>query len=105
MCLPRSSLELVLLSMNTDSSHLVLLVLVLDMCSFFIYPSSSYIIYTPVLVSLIYLSTDIRNAFNNCDRALLLEKLYNTEELRRIFPIVNFAYSSPSKLLLHGNAG
>ena len=57
MCLPRSSLELVLLPMNTCYSHLVLLVLVLDMCSFFIHPSSSYVINTLILVSLIYLST------------------------------------------------
>ena len=50
------------------------------------------------------MSVDIKNAFNTCNRALLLKKLYGMEELRKIFPIVNFTYSSPSKLNLPRNA-
>ena len=51
------------------------------------------------------MSVDIVNAFNSCDRALLLNKLYATPELAELFPIVSFAYSSPSKLLLRQGAG
>jgi hypothetical protein len=46
------------------------------------------------------LQIDISNAFNTCNRALLLDKLYNTPELQPIWRICHFAYSSPSDLLL-----
>ena len=51
------------------------------------------------------MSVDIANAFNTCDRALLLEKVWATPELAEMFPIVSLAYSSPSKLLIRQGAG
>jgi hypothetical protein len=46
------------------------------------------------------LKVDISNAFNSCDRALMLRKLYATPELSSLFRIAGFAYSAPSTLLL-----
>ena len=46
------------------------------------------------------LKCDITNAFNCCNRALLLEKLYGTPELSALYSIAAFAYSMPSTLLL-----
>jgi hypothetical protein len=46
------------------------------------------------------LKVDISNAFNSCDRALMLRKLYATPELSSLFRIADFAYSAPSTLLL-----
>jgi hypothetical protein len=46
------------------------------------------------------LKIDVSNAFNSCDRALLLRKLYATPALSSLFRIAHFAYSSPSALLL-----
>ena len=46
------------------------------------------------------LKCDISNAFNCCNRALLLEKLYGTPELSALYNIADFAYSTPSTLLL-----
>jgi hypothetical protein len=44
------------------------------------------------------LQIDISNAFNTCNRALLLDKLYHTPELQPIWRISHFAYSTPSDL-------
>jgi hypothetical protein len=46
------------------------------------------------------LKVDISNAFNSCDRALMLRKLYSRPELSSLFRIADFAYSLPSTLLL-----
>jgi hypothetical protein len=46
------------------------------------------------------LKGEISNAFNSCDRALMLRKLYATPELSPLSRIADFAYSSPSTLLL-----
>jgi hypothetical protein len=46
------------------------------------------------------LKVDTSNAFNSCDRALVLRKLYATPELSPLFRIADFAYSAPSTLLL-----
>jgi hypothetical protein len=46
------------------------------------------------------LKVDISNAFNSCDRALMLRKLYARPELSSLFRIADFAYSAPSTLLL-----
>jgi hypothetical protein len=48
---------------------------------------------------------DISNAFNSCDRALMLSKLYATPQLSSLFCIAHFAYSSPSTLLLQRCGG
>ncbi|HEX3641453.1 MAG TPA: reverse transcriptase domain-containing protein, partial [Ktedonobacteraceae bacterium] len=60
---------------------------------------------TDTTIPLAGMSVDITNAFNTCDRALLLEKLWATPELAEMFPIVSLAYSSPSKLLIRQGAG
>ena len=46
------------------------------------------------------LKVDISNAFNSCDRALMLRKLYATPELSSLYRIADLAYSAPSTLLL-----
>ena len=46
------------------------------------------------------LKIDISNAFNSCDRALMLRKLYATPELSSLYRIADLAYSAPSTLLL-----
>ena len=51
------------------------------------------------------LKCDISNAFNCCNRALLLERLYNTLELSALYNIADFAYSTPSTLLLERGEG
>jgi hypothetical protein len=51
------------------------------------------------------LRVDIRNAFNTCDRALLLRKLYDTPQLASLWRIAHFAYSTPSHLHLQGCEG
>jgi hypothetical protein len=48
---------------------------------------------------------DISNAFNCCDRARLLDRLYHTPELSAIYRIAEFAYSAPSTLLLERGDG
>ena len=48
---------------------------------------------------------DISNAFNCCDRARLLDRLYHTPELSAIYRIADFAYSTPSTLLLERGNG
>jgi hypothetical protein len=51
------------------------------------------------------LKCDISNAFNCCNRALLLERLYSTPELSALYSIADFAYSTPSTLLLERGDG
>jgi hypothetical protein len=51
------------------------------------------------------LKIDISNAFNSCNRAEMLQKLYDTRELTSIYRIADFAYSTPSDLLLQGCDG
>ena len=51
------------------------------------------------------LSCDMENAFNSCNRALLLERLYQTPELSAIYRLADFAYSAPSTLLLERGDG
>jgi hypothetical protein len=46
------------------------------------------------------LKVDISNAFNSIDRARVLQTLYNTPELSSLWRIANFAYGSPSLLIL-----
>jgi len=46
------------------------------------------------------LKLDIANAFNSCDRSLMLRKLYATPELCSLYRIADFAYCAPSPLLL-----
>ena len=48
---------------------------------------------------------DISNAFNCCDRARLLDRLYHTPELSAIYRIADFAYSTPSTLLIERGDG
>ena len=43
----------------------------------------------------------ISKAYNNCDRAAMLGKLYGTPELGQLFRMAEFAYSAPATLLLH----
>ena len=45
------------------------------------------------------LKIDISNAFNSCDRAIMLRKLYATPELSSLYRIADLAYSAPSTLL------
>jgi hypothetical protein len=51
------------------------------------------------------LKIDITNAFNTCNRADMLTKLYATPELKTLYRIADFAYSTPSQLLLQGCDG
>ena len=51
------------------------------------------------------LKIDISNAFNTCDRARVLRELYARPELAQLHRIADFAYSSPSPLLLQGCLG
>lgn len=51
------------------------------------------------------LKVDISNAFNSCNRADMLQKLYDTRELTSLYRIADFAYSTPSELLLQGCDG
>jgi hypothetical protein len=51
------------------------------------------------------LQLDISNAFNSCDRAKLLEKLYNSPELAPIWRMVTFGYATSSPLLLQNCPG
>ena len=46
------------------------------------------------------LKVDISNAFNSCDRAAMLQKLYATPQLAPLYRIADFGYSAPSQLLL-----
>jgi len=46
------------------------------------------------------LKIDISNAFNSVNRAAILQTLYNTTELADLYRIADFAYGSPSLLLL-----
>jgi hypothetical protein len=46
------------------------------------------------------LKLDITNAFNSCDRAAMLRKLYATPQLGQLYRIADFGYSAPSQLLL-----
>jgi hypothetical protein len=46
------------------------------------------------------LKVDISNAFNSCDRAAMLRKLYATPQLAPLYRIADFGYSAPSQLLL-----
>ena len=53
------------------------------------------------------LKLDFSNAFNTVDRRLLLSSLYNTPQLRPLWRIVQFAYSTSPPLLLqrcHGKS-
>ena len=38
---------------------------------------------------------DISNAFNSCDRAAMLQKLYATPQLAPLYRIADFGYSAP----------
>ena len=48
---------------------------------------------------------DISNAFNCCDRARLLDRLYHMPELSPIYRIADFAYSTSSTLLIERGDG
>ena len=43
----------------------------------------------------------ISKAFDNCDRAVMLSKLYATAELGQLYHMAELAYSTPAGLLLH----
>ena len=47
--------------------------------------------------------TDAKNAYGEVDRAVMLTTLYNTPQLAPIWRMVDWAYSSPSEVLLRGN--
>jgi hypothetical protein len=51
------------------------------------------------------LQIDISNAFNSCDRGRMLRELYSTPQLSPLYRMVNFAYSTPSVLLLERAEG
>ena len=51
------------------------------------------------------LKLDISNAFNSCDRARVLRRLYATPELSPLYRLADFGYSAPSELLLQGCEG
>ena len=51
------------------------------------------------------LKLDISNAFNSCDRARVLQRLYATPELSSLYRLADFGYSAPSELLLQGCEG
>jgi hypothetical protein len=51
------------------------------------------------------LQVDISNAFNACDRGRMLRELYSTPQLSPLFRMVDFAYSTPSVLLLERGEG
>ena len=51
------------------------------------------------------LKVDIANAFNTCDRARVLRLLYEQPALSALYRMADFAYSSPSQLLLQGCEG
>jgi hypothetical protein len=51
------------------------------------------------------LKVDISNAFNSCDRAELLRKVYAIPQLAPLYRMADFAYSVPSQLLLQGCDG
>ena len=49
--------------------------------------------------------TDAKNAYGEENRAVMLTTLYNTPQLAPIWRMVDWAYSSPSEVLLRGNTG
>ena len=51
------------------------------------------------------LQVDISNAFNACDRGRMLRELYSTPELSPLYRMADFAYSTPSVLLLERAEG
>jgi len=51
------------------------------------------------------LKLDLSNAFNSCDRARVLQELYDTPELSALHRLADFGYSAPSALLLEGCEG
>jgi hypothetical protein len=51
------------------------------------------------------LQVDISNAFNACDRGRMLRELYSTPQLQPLYRMVDFAYSTPSVLLLERGGG
>ena len=51
------------------------------------------------------LQVDISNAFNACDRGRILRELYSTPQLSPLYRMVDFAYSTPSVLLLERGEG
>jgi hypothetical protein len=51
------------------------------------------------------LQIDISNAFNTCDRGRMLRELYSTPQLSPLYRMVDFAYSTPSVLLLERAEG
>src|ERR1700709_2971581 len=51
------------------------------------------------------LKLDISNAFNACDRARALRVLYEQPALGAMWRMADFAYATPSQLLLQGRKG
>src|ERR1700709_2471211 len=51
------------------------------------------------------LKLDISNAFNSCDRARALRVLYEQPALGAMWRMADFAYATPSQLLLQGCEG
>src|ERR1700709_1124181 len=51
------------------------------------------------------LKLDISNAFNACDRARALRALYEHPALSAMWRMADFAYATPSQLLLQGCKG
>jgi hypothetical protein len=51
------------------------------------------------------LSVDIETAFNSVDRAAVLRALYSHDALSPLFKLTDWAYSSPSLLLVRNRAG
>lgn len=53
----------------------------------------------------VLLSVDVANAFNSMDRAHVLESLYSHDDLSPIFQLADFAYSTPSSLIVRNSRG
>jgi hypothetical protein len=48
---------------------------------------------------------DLRNAFNTCDRSSMMQTVYGHEELKCMWKMVDFLYSSPSALWMQNGDG
>ena len=51
------------------------------------------------------ITLDIRNAFNECDRAKMMEAAYNDHEMSRAWKLIDYSYSAPTLLWINDSSG
>jgi hypothetical protein len=51
------------------------------------------------------ITLDIRNAFNECDRAKMMEAAYDDPEMSRAWKLIDYSYSEPTLLWINDSSG